>query len=1016
MTQEKQVGYSSISMCVANSYGNDDLIALALGRIDRLPHEVRQQGGGDGNWIPGDVPFAGNTPEEALGYAVLGMGSGYQGAVCVVLMSYRNNQPFFTSQNSDGTFSDTSSLWTLCGHDAQNPPCPEGFINVCMAQGNHNNLQIVCIDGEGMPHLFYQNASDGSLHYAGTLWGTSFEPIIALSMCRGHDDALELVMLGKYTGVPYSLTLSSAGSWTNQGTLWDRATGGDNKHSDGFKDLTMHQGNNDNLQVVLLGRSDGLPYQFWQKDSNGHWYWNDAMTNKSSKTYKAIASGYGRNLAMNYLSVVMLDADQGQVWELYQDPLTGSWTSYKSPVLDTNNHPGGFSKLAVTVAHYEQHLQVVLLAQDNHMLYDGFEHDPLSYRTWEWFGMLPTAPLVAKLYETPPLSVNALLGSVGVTPSINSGVGVCLSGGGSRAMTAGMGQLRGLQKLSVNGKSLLSQVQALSTVSGGSWLGMSYSYNANEAVSDSEFLGPYIEPSQMTTTQTGHLDTGTIGARCTNDFSMFDLGTEAAYLVGLQGAATHMIWQILIGLHILKPYKLFKPGSHGLPTLSLTYNEVSRQSIIDDNPAYADTSFIPLANDSSARIARAFPIGNMAMKVLVDGQFFIAPVQCTPVLTGIVGAPQGAVDANGKAVGRGGVTSFGFNSVPSERSEDDSCELYQIRPWSIADATGVSSAALAAGVWQYLGGLALTVSSPEELRARIEAVDTDGRLLERVRCCIPPHHLDQGERLTHRHYEVMFANLKAMSVESIAELIVPNYDYWPTSGEITFDPNMKVTDFADAGVLDNTGVASMLAYSDIDTLIAFINSADKMEQSEYGAVDQNNQPIANTNIKLSEQVPILFGYRPYNDDPSKGALGYVPFSVNPDQGPAYLSKVQVFDSSAFPALLQGLWNSTRNASETLGARPATFEQALTTVQNDWFGVEGGRHVTMLWCYLALANDWYSGLQPDVRAQCEAIKNFPLYDTFDTELTPQQVNLMSSLTAWAVADSTNASTYINLFNS
>src|ERR1700735_2677747 len=40
-------------------------------------------------------------------------------------------------------------------------------------------------------------------------------------------------------------------------------------------------------------------------------------------------------------------------------------------------------------------------------------------------------------------------------------VGVSLSGGGSRALTAGMGQLRALRSLTVNGHSLLAQVKAL---------------------------------------------------------------------------------------------------------------------------------------------------------------------------------------------------------------------------------------------------------------------------------------------------------------------------------------------------------------------------------------------------------------------------------------------------------------------------------------------------------------------------------------------------------------------------
>jgi hypothetical protein len=70
---------------------------------------------------------------------------------------------------------------------------------------------------------------------------------------------------------------------------------------------------------------------------------------------------------------------------------------------------------------------------------------------------------------------------------------VSLSGGGSRALTAGMGQLRALNKLTANDQSLLAQVKALSTVSGGSWLGVPFTYLPPESPSDAAYLGPWIE-------------------------------------------------------------------------------------------------------------------------------------------------------------------------------------------------------------------------------------------------------------------------------------------------------------------------------------------------------------------------------------------------------------------------------------------------------------------------------------------------------------------------------------------
>ena len=92
----------------------------------------------------------------------------------------------------------------------------------------------------------------------------------------------------------------------------------------------------------------------------------------------------------------------------------------------------------------------------------------------------PPASLNAQLYPFPPAS-------------IMSGLGVCLSGGGSRAASASMGELRGLRSLG-----LLDQVSALSTVSGGSWAGVTFTYLPSD-ISDDEFLGGVVpNPGDLT--------------------------------------------------------------------------------------------------------------------------------------------------------------------------------------------------------------------------------------------------------------------------------------------------------------------------------------------------------------------------------------------------------------------------------------------------------------------------------------------------------------------------------------
>ena len=108
-------------------------------------------------------------------------------------------------------------------------------------------------------------------------------------------------------------------------------------------------------------------------------------------------------------------------------------------------------------------------------------------------------------------------------------VAVCLSGGGSRSLAAGIGQLQALEALKANGSSLLSQVRVISTVSGGGWVGIPFIYLAANN-SDDDYLGNYVDPSRLTLGQLELLKPSNIGHQITSDFSIVDLAVEAVYL------------------------------------------------------------------------------------------------------------------------------------------------------------------------------------------------------------------------------------------------------------------------------------------------------------------------------------------------------------------------------------------------------------------------------------------------------------------------------------------------------
>ena len=93
-------------------------------------------------------------------------------------------------------------------------------------------------------------------------------------------------------------------------------------------------------------------------------------------------------------------------------------------------------------------------------------------------------------------------------------IGICFSGGGSRALTCAWGQLIGLSQLKwENGKSLLDEVRYISSVSGGSWASVLYTFRP-EQFSDALFLGESYQPSQLfyDQNQPGGLNVSTMGA------------------------------------------------------------------------------------------------------------------------------------------------------------------------------------------------------------------------------------------------------------------------------------------------------------------------------------------------------------------------------------------------------------------------------------------------------------------------------------------------------------------------
>jgi hypothetical protein len=143
--------------------------------------------------------------------------------------------------------------------------------------------------------------------------------------------------------------------------------------------------------------------------------------------------------------------------------------------------------------------------------------------------------------------------------------------------------------------------------------------------------------------------------------------------------------------------------------------------------------------------------------------------------------------------------------------------------------------------------------------------------------------------------------------------------------------------------------------------------------------------------------------------------GYVLYGEGSSTRYPEYSNNQVFDSAAFPTLLQGLWAASGGGSY---ARPAIFEQQLLVRPNKWFGVTSAREVRVIWLYLAFATEWEALFSEPVRRIIEGERmtnGFPNYSTLATNLTATQINLLANLTAWSAAEAErSAGVFSSLF--
>ncbi|OWQ48090.1 hypothetical protein CDL60_05755 [Roseateles noduli] len=160
-----------------------------------------------------------------------------------------------------------------------------------------------------------------------------------------------------------------------------------------------------------------------------------------------------------------------------------------------------------------------------------------------------------------------------------------------------------------------------------------------------------------------------------------------------------------------------------------------------------------------------------------------------------------------------------------------------------------------------------------------------------------------------------------------------------------------------------------------------------------------------TRVLVDDQIPPLFGYMPH--DEHKGYVTYAEAGATAHQ---QYAKNQVFESSDFAVFLSALWRAAGGSPTATAPNtaPAILSQSLKVVRNPWFGVQARDTMTIVWVYLNDASDWRAQFKGNLLMEAlidveRAIHHFPNYDTMDTHLSAQQINLLAHLTSWSIVN-------------
>ncbi len=279
--------------------------------------------------------------------------------------------------------------------------------------------------------------------------------------------------------------------------------------------------------------------------------------------------------------------------------------------------------------------------------------------------------------------------------------GVAFSGGGNRAMVAAWGQIRGLVE-----SGLIDHVDYISAVSGGSWASTAFTYYSSGASNDVEFLGETKPPNRIRASGLDNISPVSFGAAATESF-MSRL-VEQALNVATGQITPNDVWLRAVGSTFFERFGVYDPRRPAF----ISYDAKSVADIVRRNPALRSAPFSTVRN-KTGDAKRPYLVINATL--MWPGAANMAHFEYTPLAAGSKRRltfydPPGDAAGKSQVVGGGFVETFAFaGGAPSEWPPRDRFVRVAppAAPFSLASASGTSSAAFAATNASLVGANAL---------------------------------------------------------------------------------------------------------------------------------------------------------------------------------------------------------------------------------------------------------------------------------------------------------------------